>query len=235
MSTQPITGIRIGVDPQGETGKYTNFNSTIDTSGKVQQRIDNAIAEIGDDFVLLHPEESSGVQEITGNEGLKVGGTLQSTGNFDVGDNTTGANAKVWGTMETTGATTSGGALTVSSGGATITGNSSITGTLSSSDALTVSSGGATITGNSSITGTLTSSNTLTVSSGGASITGNSTITGTTTSTGNLTVGGTGSGENANATINGDITASGLITGNVNITVPSSGGGITFPVITDEP
>ena len=189
-------------------------NTKLDTSAKVQERIDTAISEIGDDFVLLHPEESSGVQEITGNEGLKVGGTLQSTGNFNVGSTETGANAKVWGTLEATGATTSGGALTVSSGGATIT-----------TGGLTVSAGGAAITGNSTVTGTLTSSNTLTVSSGGAA------ITGTTTSTGNLTVGATGQGNGADAYVYGDITATGTISGTANIIVPSSGGGLTFTVV----
>lgn len=48
------------------------------------------------------------------------------------------------------------GALTVSSGGVTVTGNSTITGTLGGLTGLTVASGGAAVTGNSSVAGTLT-------------------------------------------------------------------------------
>lgn len=48
------------------------------------------------------------------------------------------------------------GALTVSSGGVTVTGNSTITGTLGGLTGLTVASGGVTVTGNSSVAGSLT-------------------------------------------------------------------------------
>lgn len=51
-------------------------------------------------------------------------------------------------TISGAGATTLGGSLTVSSGGAAITGNSTVTGTLGVSSKVTVSSGGADITGN---------------------------------------------------------------------------------------
>ena len=52
--------------------------------------------------------------------------------------------------------------------------------------AVTISSGGFTVTGNSTITGTLTLSSTLTVSGGGVSVTGNSTVAGTLGVTGAL-------------------------------------------------
>lgn len=129
---------------------HTGLNNVIDTAGYIDQRF----AEISDDYILVEP---TAAQTILGSYGLTVGGPLKSTGALDVGDSTTGANAKVWGTFETTGATTSGGALTVSSGGATIT-----------AGGLTVSAGGAAITGNSTITGTTTSTGDLTVGATGS-------------------------------------------------------------------
>jgi hypothetical protein len=199
----------------------TQINDNLIVTGSLQ-------LSLGTTFNNLVTITSGGLN-ITGSSGATITGATTITGVTSITGNTS-----ITGSLTTIGASgdaifsgtlRSGGALTVSGGGATITGNTSITGTTTSSGALTVSGGGAAITGNTSISGTTTSSGALTVSGGGAAITGNTSISGTLTTTG------------GGATIGGSITGSGLltisgggasITGNTNITgTTTSGGALT--------
>ena len=126
------------------TESLTSLNDKIDTSGKVQERINAAISEIGDDFVLLQPTSAqtiSGKQDLTSTGNLIVG----ATGSGNAANLTVNGNATFTGNTSTTGTTTSGNKLTVITGG------------------LEVSAGGMTVTGNSTITGTLTTTGTMTI------------------------------------------------------------------------
>ncbi len=89
-------------------------------------------------------------------------GLLQTDGNFVVG-----------------GTLTSGGTLTVQSGGANITGNLLVTGTSQLTGAVNMGN-------NLTVNGTVTTGGALTVQSGGANITGASSITGNLTETGSI-------------------------------------------------
>ena len=147
-------------------------------------------------------------------------GTTTINGNTTVnGTSSLNGNTTVTGTLgvssNTTigGTTTSGGRLTVSSGGAGISGNTTVTGTLG-------------VSSNTTIGGTTTSGGRLTVSSGGAGISGNSSITGTLGVSSNTTVGGT-LGVSGNTTIGGNLSVSGTTTSGGRLTVSGGGAGIT--------
>lgn len=173
MSNPPTTAT-INYIVTTTTESLLTDNNKIDTSGKVQERINAAISEITDDYVELNP---SGPQTILNKQ------SLTSTGDLIIGATTSGDNANltVNGNATTSGTMTSGGKLTVSSGGAEVT-----------AGGVTVTAGGVSVT-----------SGGLTVSSDGMNVTGNSSVTGTLNASGNTTVGS--SATSANLTVHGDV------------------------------
>ena len=135
------------------TEGLTNDNNKLDTSGKVQERIQTAISSMGNIFIEEQPTAN---QTISGHTySLTVEGPLI------VGDGTNAVSTTLNGNTSTTGSLTSGGALTVgtsqTNANATINGNTTTTGTLTSGGALTVgtaqTNANATVNGNVSCSG----------------------------------------------------------------------------------
>lgn len=169
---------------------------------------------------------------ISTTDALTVGGGCDVTGDFAVATNKFTV-ASATGNTAIAGTTTSGGKLTVSSGGVEVTGNSTIGGTCDVSGDFSVATNKLTVasaTGNTNVAGTLTSANTLTVSGGGASITGGLGLSGTLTQTGNQVVSGS---IQATSTITATGGFIGNLTGAASLNVLKAGDTMTGNLVMD--